>query len=84
SGWSLFPNPATTTLYLSNNTKTNTTEANYQILDLTGRVVQEAPVSPAETRTEIDISTLRPAVYLIRVQDASGVSRQFRFVKVGG
>ncbi len=83
-GWSLFPNPATTTLFLSNNTKTTNTKATYQILDLTGRIVQQESFSPAATKTEIDITTLRPAVYLIRVQDESGISQQFRFVKVGG
>lgn len=83
-GWSLFPNPATNNLFLTNTSSESAAGAVFQILDLTGRVVMEEPVSSSATKTMIDITSLPAAVYLLRVQESGGTVRQFRFVKVRG
>jgi hypothetical protein len=62
----VYPNPAKDRLYVPN-------EGEYQVLELTGKLLQKGS---ADSNLFIDISGLKPGVYLL-----SGMNGSFRFVK---
>jgi CubicO group peptidase (beta-lactamase class C family) len=62
----VYPNPAKDRLYVPN-------EGEYQVLELTGKLLQKGS---ADSNLSIDISGLKPGVYLL-----SGMNGSFRFVK---
>lgn len=62
----IYPNPATDRLFVS-------AAGTYQVLQLTGKVLQQGF---ADSNNGIDISGLKPGVYLL-----SGANSSFRFVK---
>ena len=70
--WSVYPNPATSTLYFDRG-KTARAAA-YEITDMQGRLVQTGRLQ-AEGQSSADISSLLPGIYLVRLQQ-NGISGQ--------
>lgn len=79
--WSVFPNPASTELFLVHDSGGEQPELQCQVVDLSGRVVKEVSVLKNAPKTRIDIQSLPTAVYLLRLFDSSRQYGQFRFVK---
>ena len=82
SAFTLFPNPATTELFLSNHSAKIYSELNYEILDLSGRILLEGNLNSASSETSLNIRSLPAAVYLLRVRNGNETTEQFRFVKM--
>ena len=79
--FSLFPNPASNTIYLVNNSG-NYLIAKYQIIDLNGRIISEEKISTLSSQTGIDVKSLPASAYIIRIITANGTTQQFRFAKI--
>ncbi len=82
SDWSLFPNPATSNLFLISNSNENRSGFSYEIMDLSGRFVGTETFLSRGPKTEIDINELPASVYLLRILNGGQVYSQFRFVKI--
>src|SRR5690606_18250401 len=63
---SVYPNPTSEVIWVSNNT--SITIEKYSVYDLTGRLVMESNFNPTETK--IDISHLDNGVYLLQLNSA--------------
>lgn len=66
--FSVYPNPASTQLNLVYQPKND--NATFEVIDLTGRTVEGGAVLP-QGRTIVDVSTLSPGIYLVRVVDGA-------------
>lgn len=75
--FSLHPNPAGDVIYLTGNKKSI---LNYQIIDMNGHILESDISSKTETESAIDISSLTPGVYLLRIIDKKKTT-QLRFIK---
>jgi len=51
-------------------------------VDLNGRIMKEGVLSFLEKETPIDLSSIPPAVYLLRVHHANETLGLMRFVKI--
>ena len=80
-GWSLYPNPANTILYLKNQNVLSG-EYNFQIIDVNGRVVTEGIISAAGIETGVNIQSLPSSVYHLRISNSKAIIGQLRFVKM--
>ncbi len=69
----IYPNPATTTVFL------DTTEAfdTYSLYDLTGRLIINAPLS----KKVLDVSFLPEGLYLLILKQTNGVMKYAKFIK---
>ena len=83
SQFSLYPNPASHELFLMANSEKGNANLNYQLIDITGRVLKEQTLNQNGKQTTIDIQKIPAAVYLIRILEGTEVVEQLRFVKVG-
>lgn len=79
-GFSLFPNPATEILYLSNK---NQSKAEFQIIDMTGHIIQEGVTNGVGSVTSINVSNLPPSLYHLRIINDSKGLVNLQFIKVG-
>lgn len=77
-GFSLYPNPAGDVIYLSNQ---RNAEAAYRIYDMNGHPLKEGIIHQQETKTAINISNLKPSVYLLRIMDPEKGPVHLRFIK---
>jgi hypothetical protein len=66
-----FPNPADEDVTIQ--TSTETTIASIEVIGHTGQVVRELRPAAQNERTQIDVASLAPGHYLLRITDASGV-----------
>jgi len=69
---SVYPNPANDILFL--NGSTNFT---YQIFDISGKLIQASSIQ----NSSIDISTIAPGIYSIKIIDTNGNMSTQKFVK---
>jgi hypothetical protein len=76
--FSLYPNPAFDAIYLSGNKKSG---LQYQIINMNGHILKTGILNKSETESVIDISLLRPSVYLLQITDRKKTT-QLRFVKL--
>jgi len=53
----------------------------YQIVDLTGRVVSTGNLLNSNESERINISTLAPSIYILRISENGKSTTQLRFVK---
>lgn len=76
---SIFPNPTSEVVYISNNGSNEV--FNFQILDLNGKVVasRENAINGTET-TEVSLANVEKGIYMVRVFNAN-TERTFRVVK---
>jgi hypothetical protein len=72
----IFPNPATTQLHIEGNFAAGT---RYQVTDLPGRMLQEGSL---QNQQPVDISTLLPGIYLLRLSNDAGPAAVQRFIKL--
>ncbi len=75
---SVFPNPVVRQLHVQTDLKAD--DFHFQLLDLQGRELTVAHERNSEGAI-IDLSSLSPAVYILRVQDKQGRSRHAVIVK---
>jgi hypothetical protein len=69
----IYPNPAQENVNVSWDF-TPTSEAEVQVMDLLGRLIHEERISPGPT-IRLDISSLSPGTYLLRLNDAGRLSQ---------
>ncbi|NVO20931.1 MAG: CotH kinase family protein [Bacteroidetes bacterium] len=82
SGYSLYPNPASSNLFLVNHSNNAKTKLLYQVIDLNGRIVQSGRIINSKPESAIDIHSLPASLYLLRIVDGAGTSAQLRFIKL--
>lgn len=78
NGWSVFPNPATNMITVQGVTSFNS-QSQYHILDVTGRQFLEGSLN--DKATNIDVSSLIPGTYVIKITGESNVYGDLLFVK---
>jgi hypothetical protein len=79
--FSLYPNPANTTLYLKSNS-IKLANLSYRIIDIHGIVMKEGILTAGSMESVIDINSLPASVYLLQLSDSKEVIKQLRFVKM--
>lgn len=79
--FSLYPNPASNQLVLSHDNKTQAEGCLFEIYDLNGRVLYQAPIDFASTTMSIDISKLRASLYFVKIKKNNATLDVIRFVK---
>jgi hypothetical protein len=82
NGFSLYPNPANSILYIRSN-ENLPASLQYQVMDVNGRIVLEGVLPGGKPETVIGIGSIPPSVYLLRISDSKDVPKLFRFVKIG-
>jgi hypothetical protein len=75
----LHPNPAGDVIYLSGRSQSG---SQFQIIDMKGNILKTGMANITQAGTAIDISSLPPAVYLLRITNQQQYSTPLRFVKV--
>ncbi len=76
--YNLFPNPVTSTVFLISNKLIGT--AKIEILDLTGRKIQEISWPDRGDVIEIDLKTIKSGIYIARI-NSDNSSESVRFAK---
>ncbi len=79
---SIYPTPAAKTLFIDIKNPALQHTGRYQILDVNGKVLAEAPLNSTQSITNIDVSALPPAVYVIVIQPQGAAPISRRFVKI--
>jgi hypothetical protein len=79
--FTVYPNPASEQFTLEHNNKTLAAGCRFEIYDLNGRKIQFGDINSAGLTTQIGISQLRSAMYLIRISQGDSTLQTFRFVK---
>ncbi|WP_293892276.1 PQQ-dependent sugar dehydrogenase [Flavobacterium sp.] len=78
NGFSLYPNPAKTEVFIKNNSGTTLTKVN--VFDLTGKLVLTKAVANNETTPSLNIAALSSGLYMISVIDITGNQYQSKLV----
>ena len=78
NGFSLYPNPAKTEVFIKNSTGTRLSKV--KVFDLTGKLVLTKAVENNETTPSVNIATLSSGLYLISVEDLTGNQYQSKLV----
>jgi hypothetical protein len=77
----LFPNPVAEGFVNLTLEKDLNTNANFQILDVSGRILSTGNIATdLEGRLKIDVNNLNSGVYLLRLQLPSGETQNFKFI----
>ncbi|MCU7550616.1 Ig-like domain-containing protein [Chitinophagaceae bacterium LB-8] len=77
----LYPNPASSTIYVDLNGLTNNQPAKLTIYNMAGSMVKSMPVTLSGNNIKVDISTLVPGTYLLSVA-GEGINSTQKFQKV--
>ena len=80
--FSLFPNPAKNYLQIINGGKKQVGKLQYQVVDLTGRMMQSGILDGGKDKMTIDVQSLNPSVYILKIMDANNSLGQLRFIKI--
>ena len=75
------PNPSNGTFVLSHDNKTLASGCNYEIYDLSGRIIAKGTVNNTALETPISIPEMRSAIYILRVQKNEEVLSTFKVLK---
>ena len=78
NGFSLYPNPAKTEVFIKNSTET--TLSKVQVFDLTGKLVMTKTIENNETVPSVNIAALSSGLYMIAVEDVTGNHYQSKLV----
>ncbi len=79
--FSLYPNPAGTFIRIGFPEDTGHDALTIRIYNLTGQQMLQKHISANDNNSNIDISTLRPGMYVISLLDESGLKATKRFIK---
>jgi len=79
NGWSVYPNPARDQLYLAHSS--NSQPYKYSIVDVAGRILQSGQLASNVSTSLIDLSSLAPSAYIIRLYSGEKSEGQVRFIK---
>lgn len=72
--FSMYPNPAKDFIIIEHNIPTTASKANIFIVDITGKILLNLPFNLDKTIKHVDISTLKPGVYIIYLQSSKETS----------
>jgi len=72
----LYPNPADDYLNISITESINS--EGIQIIDIMGRIVKETKFN----KTRIDIRSLKPGIYFIKIANKNHINRSYKFIKI--
>ena len=75
---STYPNPTTNFITLSIEDQ-DLTKLSYQLFDVTGKLLQKEAVTA--TTTTIEMASLKPATYILKVMEESTTISEFKIVK---
>lgn len=75
----LFPNPATTSVTLSINSANSNSNLEYQLTDVTGKIIRVGKISSVETT--IDVLGFPQACYYVNVITSNKVLKTFKLLK---
>jgi hypothetical protein len=76
--FTLYPNPASEQFTIEHDNKTLASGCRYE---MNGRKIQVGNINSTGLKTEIEISNLRSAMYLIRINQGNATLQTFRFVR---
>jgi len=79
--FSLYPNPASNQLVISHDNKTLAEGCLFEIYDLNGRILYQAPLDFTSTTMSIDISKLHASLYFVKIKKNNATLDVIRFVK---
>ena len=82
SDFVLFPKPAKNALFLKKNNSMVCSDLSFQIINMNGRILKEGLLQGLLTQSAIDIHTLPPAVYQLKLFNSKGTISQLRFIKI--
>ncbi|QQS30550.1 MAG: CotH kinase family protein [Sphingobacteriales bacterium] len=83
SEFQLYPNPTADYLFVKHLHQTNNTgNLTCQIVDMTGRVLQQQKLSLMTGTTQINLQHLPASVYIAQISDNNGQIAQIRFAKI--
>jgi hypothetical protein len=77
----VFPSPADRFINIENRNFHNNKDCSYRIIDLNGRIVREGKLNNNSQETIVDIHSLPPALYILRINNRENL-QNFRFVKI--
>lgn len=83
NGFTIYPNPAQEQAVIVDLQKSGYESLRYQLLDLSGRVLETHSLSDSQPETLIHLSGYPNAVYLIRIVSGKEIVQQTRLVKIG-
>ncbi|HTF02578.1 MAG TPA: CotH kinase family protein [Bacteroidia bacterium] len=78
---SLFPNPVADVLFIEIPEWSNNELFTYEILDVTGRVIETGTISPNGEQSSLDVSEIAGGVYILRVTNSRGTVLSSRFCR---
>jgi hypothetical protein len=78
----LYPNPANDVLFVRSQYLTPY-DYNFHVVDMNGRIIKEGKVPGGNSLFEIDINSLPPSVYLLKLYNTNGVVNELIFIKMG-
>lgn len=82
TGITVYPNPATDNIFVTNNRFENMGSSRYEIYNLNGRPLMEGLLTPGKKTSNIDIRHLPPSIYIIRITSGEKLNQVTRFVKI--
>ena len=81
AGLRLYPNPATTSVFVELGQLANNQQATLSIRNAAGSTVKSMKVTPSGNGIKVDISSLTPGVYIMSVT-GEGLNSTQKFLKV--
>jgi hypothetical protein len=79
--FSLYPNPANTTLFLKSSSG-NLANLSYRIIDMHGVVMKEGMLAGGSKESSTGIHSLPASVYILQLSNSKDVIKQLRFIKM--
>lgn len=80
-GFEVFPNPASTIVYIRRNTTTGTpVGASIELININGQVVQYKELKHSEWMTSMDTIGLPPGIYVIRIVMPDGNEQRVKLI----
>lgn len=82
-GFNLYPNPTQEQAVIVNLQHVKYESLKYQLIDLSGRILETHALSNTQTETPVNLSAYPNAVYMIRIVSDTQIIQQMRLVKIG-
>jgi hypothetical protein len=80
--FSLFPNPTSGEIQIQHNNGTVAKECDFEIFDLSGRIIFSSNFSKESLITNIDVSSFRNSIYFFKITRNKEPIEIIRFVKL--
>jgi hypothetical protein len=83
NGFNIYPNPAQEQAAIVNLKQSTDESLQYQLVDLSGRILETHALSNTQTETLVNLSRYPNAVYLVNIVSGTRMVQQMRIVKTG-